>query len=329
MLCFLILFSAGCSDSSVLLSDYSYNKAYSDVAQSMLLGNVEYQSLPSLMTDRICYVKDETLSVSKANEVSTVSSADEVMTAQSILCINVSKNLPVYVKSPYKSLFPASTTKLMTALLTLQKTSPSDIVTVKEDNGGITTYKAQLCGFKQGDKVSVKTLLNCLLVYSGNDAAVILAEYISGSVEAFVDEMNREAKRIGAVDTNFVNVHGLHNDAHKMSVYDIYLILNECMKYENFSNIAVQPSYTAMYETAEGVLQYLEFEATDEFLTGHYKIPDGIEILGGKTGSTVWAKECLALSYIGQDGDLYIAVVFSAETKDSLYQQMSYLMELS
>lgn len=321
MLSAVLFFTTGCGSTSALLSFSSYDTNYSQLAQNLFFDTEEFESLPELLTNQICYVEDAPLS--------NVSPSADIMTAGSILLINTSKKIPVYVKEPYKKVYPASTTKLMTALLTMKKGNLEDIITVKEDYGGVTEYKAQICGFKQGDKVSVETLLNCLLVYSGNDAANLLAEYISGSMEAFVEEMNREAKRLGVKDTTFVNAHGLHKDEHKTTAYDMYLILNACMDYEVFTKISTQAHYTAMYETGEGIVKYLEFDATDQFLSGQYSVPEGIKILGGKTGNTGWAGDCLILSFIGKNRESYIAAVFFASGKDSLYQQITYLMNLT
>lgn len=101
----------------------------------------------------------------------------------------------------------------------------------------MTEPGARLCGFKEGDKISVKDLLYGMMVYSGNDAAVALAEHISGSETDFAAEMNQEMVAIGASGTHFVNASGLHDDQHYTTAYDLYLIFHELLKYDDFKEL--------------------------------------------------------------------------------------------
>lgn len=327
---FLILTLTGCNTTN-LLSKVSYDDTYEELSKKVIWGFQEdsFVPLPQLLTDTFCYIPDE-------NSPNTIDYVNDnytdtkvVVSAGSALCINVTQNKPVFVRNVYQKIYPASTTKLMTALLTLRNTNLDDIVTIKQTNGGITLKGAQLCGFEEGDKVSVRTLLNCMLVFSGNDAAIALAEHCSGSIEAFVEDMNQEADRIGAVDTIFKNPHGIHDSEHVTTAYDMYMIMLECMQYEEFFNIVKQDEYTAMYETKDDIIQYKSFEAINNFLNGMATVPEGVTLLGGKTGSTNRAGECMVLSYRKSNGDLYIAEVYLAENKSSLYEQLSYLMQLN
>ena len=107
---------------------------------------------------------------------------------------------------------------------------------------------AQVCGFVPGDIVSVKELLYSMLVYSGNDAANALAIHISGNVQNFVAMMNEEANRIGAVNTHFSNPSGLDISNHYSSAYDLYLIFNECLKYDDFKNAVLRQRYKSLHD---------------------------------------------------------------------------------
>ena len=89
-------------------------------------------------------------------------------------------------------------------------------------------------------------------MYSGNDAATAIAEYVGGSEEAFVNMMNRRAQELMANGTHFMNPHGLHDDNHYTTAYDLYLIFNECIKHEDFVNIIQSEAYTAYYTDVDG-----------------------------------------------------------------------------
>ncbi len=269
------------------------------------------------------------------------------ISAKAAFLFNLTDNEVIFAKNCYSSIYPASTTKLLTALMTMKYADMDTIVTVSKDNAGITKYGAQLCGFKKGDQVSVRTLLNALLVYSGNDAAVLLAEAVSGDVDSFMKSAMEEAKALGAVNTNFVNPHGLHEDEHKTTAYDLYLIMRECLKYPEFSEIIAQSFYVAEYysavpvnaeETADETTETeastnetgkaeLPLEATNQYHAGKVEAPTGIKVLGGKTGSTGAAGDCLIIASSYND-KLYLSAVFGASSKIVLYEQMNKLLEM-
>lgn len=249
------------------------------------------------------------------------------ITATAAILFDVTSNQVIFAKNCYSSIYPASTTKLLTALMTLKYADLDAVVTVGEDNAGITKYGAQLCGYKKGDQVSVRTLLNTMLVYSGNDAAVLLAEAISGDTESFMELANAEACALGAVNTHFVNPHGLHDENHKTTAYDLYLIMRECLNYPEFLEIISQSFYTAEYESAAGEKVELPLEATNQYLIGKYEVPVQIQVLGGKTGSTGAAGDCLIIASSCND-KLYISAVFGASSKEDLYKQMSILLQM-
>ena len=116
---------------------------------------------------------------------------------------------------------PASTTKIMTAILALKYGNLSDSVTVGNEVV-ITEPGASLAKIKPGDTLTMEQLVYGLMLPSGNDAANAIAIHMAGSIDAFVEMMNKEAKEIGAVDTHFVNANGLTNPDHYTSAYDLY-----------------------------------------------------------------------------------------------------------
>ena len=246
------------------------------------------------------------------------------------LRIDLDTNQMIYAQNIYERVYPASTTKLMTALLLLKYGNLKDTYTFQEDNGGITTFGAKLCGFHKGDTVSLEALLNCLLIYSGNDAGVAIARYLCGTEESFVIRMNEEAKKIGATDTHFVNSHGLHDPDHYTTAYDMYLIMKECVQYEEFVKVIQKSTYSAGYTDASGETKRTNnYQTTNYFLLNTAQPPEGITVLGGKTGSTGSAGNCLVLLSEDNNHKRMITAVFNVSTWDSLFAQHSYLLGLN
>lgn len=127
--------------------------------------------------------------------------------------------------------FPASTTKVLTALVVLQNLPLDTIVTVPKEAAGVEGSSIYL---KEGQKITAEDLLFGLMLRSGNDAAVALAVATSGSVEEFAELMNKTAKDCGAVNSNFVNPHGLQDENHYTTAYDLAMICAKAYEYDEF-----------------------------------------------------------------------------------------------
>lgn len=251
---------------------------------------------------------------------------DDTLTSGASLLVNVTDNEILYADHVYDQMYPASLTKLMTTLLVLRHADLSDLVTISYDASHIAEANAKVCGFKEGDVITMEALLYSLLIYSGNDAAIAIADHLSGSTEEFAALMNEEALKLGAVHTNFVNPNGLHDDAHYTCAYDIYLIFNELLKYDTFRTIIQTDSYKATYTDKDGNELQKTFHTTNSFLNGDIEEIPGIEILGGKTGTTRKAGNCLSLLSRGADNKEYISIILNASGNDQLYSQMSHLL---
>ncbi len=236
---------------------------------------------------------------------------------------NITDQEVLYAKNIHESLQPASITKLLTALVALKYGNLSDKVAVSE-NALITESGAKLCGFVPGCDLTLEQAMYGLLVYSGNDAGVVIAEHLAGSVEAFSDMMNEEARAIGATNTHFVNPHGLTAEGHHTTVYDLYLIFSELMKYPKFMEIIQTRSYT--YTPGAG-REPVTWENTNWFFTGEATAPTGITVIGGKTGNTAASGACLIILSTDTDGKQYISVVLKAADRSALYQEMSDLLK--
>lgn len=232
----------------------------------------------------------------------------------------------VYASNMHQKLYPASLTKLMTALLAVKYGSLDQVLTATNEVY-VSDPAAVICGIKAGDTMTMEQALNLLLIRSGNDVANLIAENISGSVEAFVALMNEEAKALGATNTHFVNPNGLHDTDHYTTVYDLYLIFKEVIKQESLTQIMGMTSYTTSFKDKYGSTKNITVNTTNAFFAKQYESPDNITIIGGKTGTTDEAGSCLSLYVKDTSGNPYIAIVLKGDSKDDLYAQMKQLLE--
>lgn len=246
-------------------------------------------------------------------------------TVKAAFCANDDQDEVLLSYHAFDKIYPASITKVMTALLVLEHGNFEDEVTLTHnitfDEGNVVRTN-----LKAGDTVTVEALFNALLVASDNDCAVILAEYVAGSVEAFTDMMNAKAKELGATHTHFANANGLHNSNHYTTAYDLYLIFREAIKDDRFVAVVGQKDYVLEYKTAQGYTAEEYQTSTNAYFSNTYPIPTGIDVVGGKTGTTSIAKSCLILFTKNQEGETMISVVLGAESKDVLYQTMTDLI---
>ena len=246
--------------------------------------------------------------------------------ADAAVLFDVNEKQVRYSKNAHTKMYPASLTKVMTALVALQNASP-DQVLVATDAVRITESGAQLCGLKSGDSMTLAQALHILLLYSANDVANLIAENVGGSVDGFVEMMNKEAKRLGATNTHFANPHGLTDEEHYTTPYDLYLIFNEAIKYKAFTEIIQMTSYQTTYFDARGREKKVDYTTTNRFLKGDFQAPENVNIIGGKTGTTNAAGHCLILLSRDTGGNPYISVILRAENNDYLYQQMTDLLD--
>ena len=199
-----------------------------------------------------------------------------------------------YEKNAHEKMYPASTTKILTALLVLENCNPDDIVTVSQHAIDLKPAGYSSANLQAGEKLSVYTLLQALLIPSANEAAYALAEHVSGSVDAFAALSNKRAKELGCESLHFVNPNGVHDDNHYCSAYDLYLIARECRKYDVFNEIVSTQKFTVpatdVYPRSDRT-----YSNTNELLLplsgNYYSYCTGI-----KTGHTTPAGECLVSS---------------------------------
>lgn len=242
-----------------------------------------------------------------------------------ILC-DINNNRIMYAKDENLQLAPASLTKVMTALVAL-KNSDLDAVLTASANCHITESGATLCGLEAGDTMTMDQALHALLMQSANDAAVMIAENVGGSVEGFSDMMNEQAMKLGATNCHFVNPHGLTAEEHYVTAYDMYLIFKEAMKYDEFTQIIHLDDYTTTYHDLQGNPKEYSCSTTNLFLKGDYESPDGITVIGGKTGTTNAARNCLVLLSKDSSGNPYVSVILNCSERQLLYQEMAGMLK--
>ena len=231
-------------------------------------------------------------------------------------------------KNPFKRVYPASITKLMTALVCVENVSDLDQEFVVSPSSSIKVSGSSTAFLQAGESLKIRDLLYGMLLPSGNDAAVAVAEASCGSVDAFVEKMNEEAVKLGALSTHFANPHGLPDENHYTSAYDIYLILRAVMQHEELRKILGTKEYQVQYKDRNGAKKTQVWKATNLYSTGDKALPDGIKLLAAKTGTTKNAGYCLALdAEKAATKAQYIAVVMQGESKDNLYENMTILLD--
>ena len=230
------------------------------------------------------------------------------------LLVERSQDRVLFEKNAYKKMYPASTTKILTAIVVLENTNLSDMATISQNaletipNGYVT------CNLQIGEELSVRDLMYALMVKSANDAAVVLAEHVAGSVENFSNMMNQKAKDIGCKNTHFVNPNGIHADNHYTTAYDLYLMAEYALTFEHnneFKEFVSRTSYTLpatnMYPAEDRTFsttnELIKINNNDRIDNYYYK-----NALGIKTGHTSQAGYCL-VSSVSRDDLEFISVI--------------------
>ena len=246
--------------------------------------------------------------ISSANEVSEALS----VSAETYFIMDNRTNKVLYSKEENKKMYPASTTKILTAIIVLENCNLDDIVTASYDAimsvpQGYSTAKIQI-----GEQLTVEQLLELLLVPSANDAANVLAEHVGGTMDSFVTMLNTKINELGLTGTHFTNVYGLHDENHYTTAHDLAFIMKYCLKNDTFRKLAGQASCAIPTTNKYGTRSY---NSTNELLisnnTNYYKY-----LTAGKTGFTSKAKGCLVSSAYRDDLEL-ICIVLGSNSRFS------------
>jgi len=235
-----------------------------------------------------------------------------VLDCPSYLLVDPEDGKIIYGHSIHEIRAPASTTKMMTALLALEMGNPDDLVTIS--NRADSENGCSL-GISAGERIPLADLTCAMLVRSGNDAAVAIAEHLGGSVEDFCELMNRRAELLGMRDTNFANPNGMPDDAHHSTAFDLSLLAREAMKHPEFREWT---SLREVHFDHFGDREDVTFKSTNHLLD-LYPLCNGI-----KTGFTNAAGFCLVGSATYREKTL-IAIVLGCGRNEQWPQAMDLL----
>lgn len=237
------------------------------------------------------------------------------VSAPAAILIEAGTGQVLYEKNSHDRRAPASVTKIMTMLLTIEAVQNGQIKL--EDMVRCSDYAASMGGsqvyLEPGEEMSVRDMLKAVAVASGNDAAVALAEHIAGSPEGFVALMNKRAEELGMADTHFVNCNGLDDPEHLTSAYDISLMSRELVKHP----LVLEFTGIWMDSLRDGAFGLVNTNKLIRFYEGAN---------GLKTGSTGVAKYCLSASAV-RDGMNLIAVIMGAESSKERFADASRLLD--
>lgn len=228
----------------------------------------------------------------------------------------------LYEKDPNKKMYPASITKIMTALLTLEHCDMNETVVYSKKNIESLTAEDSNIQCKVGEKMKVKDCLYALMLSSANEAATALAEHISGNTEEFAKLMNARAKKAGAKNTHFANPNGLHNENHYVTAYDMAMIMKDAIKYPAFLDIIHSTTYTipANNKRTEPFTSYQRHMMI--YPTSQYYDAD---VIGGKTGYTDQAGKTL-VTY-AKRGDVSLISVVLKSNGDVVFEDTKKLLD--
>lgn len=234
---------------------------------------------------------------------------DQLYAASAIL-VEAKSGLVIFEKNPDQIMYPASTTKILTALLALEMGNLDQTCVVSEE--AVTFYEDDVTNIdlRAGEELSLRDLLYATLVKSANDAANVVAESIGGSISAFVDLMNQRAAKLGCTNTHFVNPNGLHDDNHYSTTRDMAILAMEAMKNSTFREMVATTSYTI---PATNIMRARSFSTSNKMIvpstsesTNKYYLSD---VIGVKTGSLSTAGNCF-VGAAERNGVELISVVF-------------------
>ena len=315
LLCFVgiaAVFMSGCGETEVVY-DNPYD-VYQTTAEWGMASSKE-GSQKSYFSANLC-VTDDT-------DIGTESTDSQV--AEGAGVFNLATNTVTYAQNIYEKLYPASTTKILTAYIALKYGNLDDMVTVSE-NAARQASDSSVCDLRAGDVISLRDLLYGMMLKSGNDAAIAIAEHMAGSTDAFADMMNKEANSMGATRSHFVNPNGLPDDNHYTSVYDLYLIMQNAVQNQTFVDIISTLDYDASYTDANGNSVQKTWSNTNRYLLGKTTAPEGITVVGGKTGTTGAAGYCLVLYSYNASNQPIISIVLKSGGKSDLYLLMNEML---
>ena len=233
--------------------------------------------------------------------------SDEDLYCTSDLVMDFESENILFKKNSKTKVYPASTTKILTAILAIEKLDLNKTITISKNAIDSTPYGSSVIYLKPQEVISTKDVLYGLLIKSGNDAANVLAEEVSGNIDDFVKLMNEKLKEIGCINTHFTNPHGFHDNEHYTTAYDMAKLMKYAMENDTFRKIVETKEYTisATNLTAERIYQNTNKMFNESYPKMYYEY-----VLGGKTGYTDEARGTF-IGYGKKDDKLVIVAAFN------------------
>ena len=254
----------------------------------------------------------------------TPTSDSPIIHAESAILIDAKNKSILYEKKANDKYYPASITKIMTALLAIENLLPTDVITFSQDAVYSIERGSSHIGLNVDEQITVDQALHALLLMSANEVANGLAEQVSGSIENFAFKMTQRAEELGAKNTNFVNPHGLHDENHYSTAYDMALITSHIYDNPYFLEIMGDTTYQIPATNKTSDIRYLSQQhgLMNQLRNSVLYRPD---VIGGKTGYTDIARHTLVT--IARKGDIDLIVVILKSEKDTLYQDTNVLLD--
>ena len=268
----------------------------------------------------ISVLADNIISTENNGESTITTNANEDIEVNAKSAIIVEKNTGkiIYEKDAYEQNYPASVTKILTAILTIENCNLDDTATVSKSAISHIPSGYVIAPLYVGEHITIRDLLYALMLKSANDSAYVLAEHVGGSVEGFSEMMNNKAKEIGCKNTHFVNPNGIHNSNHYTTAYDMYLISDYAMQNETFAKIVSTFQYTLL-ATNKNPSKNRVMKNTNSFINPSSSYYNK-SVKGIKTGTTMQAGNCL-ITEAEENGLDFITVVLGAKTSDSKFSE--------
>lgn len=240
------------------------------------------------------------------NNIDNVKNTNLELFCNSGLAMDFETGNVLYSNNATKKIYPASTTKILTCIIAIENMNLNDTTIISNKVIKNTPSDSSIMGIKSGELYTIEELLYGLMLPSGNDAALAIAEAVSNSTSNFVELMNKKAKELGCKETNFTNPHGYHDDNHYSTVYDMAIIFRHCLKNETFKKIISTNEITVKAANSDRILN---LKNSNRMQNPSYPKTYYQDMKGGKTGYTFEARGTF-IGYAIRDGKTVIAAAF-------------------
>ncbi len=244
------------------------------------------------------------------------------LSCNAAILIDSKTNKVLFGKNENEKIYPASLTKIMTAIITLENCKLTDKVSASYNAISVIPEGYSIADIKVDEELTVEQLLQVLLLYSANDAANVLAEHVGGSIDSFVSMMNTKAHELNLQNTHFTNAFGMHDENHYSTAYDLSILMKYCMKDETFRKIAGSASCAIPATNKSEPRLYV---STNSLIVPDNKYYYKYATIG-KTGFTTQAKSCLIVSAYKDNLEL-IGVILGANDSETRFSEAKQLFE--